>query len=114
MDMKEFSVRNLRRSQAKTGFNHQLNGWSMSDWFTAVLGELGEAANVAKKLNRISNDVRGNDQESYELRALLAHELADTFIYLDLLAQRCNVDLSEEVPRVFAKKSRELGYVEND
>lgn len=29
-----------------------VGGWSLSDWFTAAMGELGEAANVAKKLNR--------------------------------------------------------------
>lgn len=47
---KSFSERNRTRCEAPDGFNHELNSWSLSDWFTATMGELGEAANLAKKL----------------------------------------------------------------
>ncbi len=47
---------------------------------------------------------------SDELREKLGRELADTFIYLDLLAQSCGVDMSYIVPRVFNAKSKEIGY----
>jgi len=52
MDIREFSKANRKRSESPEGFNHKLCEWSTSDWFMALTGELGEAANVAKKLNR--------------------------------------------------------------
>ncbi len=58
MDWPAFSVINRARCESPEGFNHALQSWSLSDWFTAILGELGEAANVAKKLNRIRDGIR--------------------------------------------------------
>lgn len=109
MDMASFSKINKLRCEHETGFNHKLESWSLSDWMTATTGELGEAANVIKKLNRIRDDVRGNKQSESEYKAHLARELADTFVYLDLLAQRAGIDLEESVIEVFNAKSMELG-----
>jgi NTP pyrophosphatase (non-canonical NTP hydrolase) len=110
MDMKDFSEKNRKRCEHPKGFNHALNSWSVSDWFTAVLGELGEAANVAKKLNRVRDGIPGNKEDEAELRAKLARELADVFIYFDLLCQRCGVDLPAAVQDTFFRKSLEIGY----
>jgi NTP pyrophosphatase (non-canonical NTP hydrolase) len=44
-----------------------------------------------------------------ELREKLGRELADTFIYLSLLAQAAGLDLSEVVPEVFNAKSKQIG-----
>lgn len=105
---------NSRRStgggaKAPRGSTTPLNSWSRSDWFTAVLGELGEAANVAKKLNRVRDGIPGNSETEAELRAALAVELADTFCYLDLLAQSEGVDLGEAVIEKFNYISRKIG-----
>lgn len=110
MDLRQFSLANRERCEAASGFNHQLHSWSTSDWFTAVVGELGEAANVAKKLNRVRDGITGNDESPDELRLNLGRELADTFIYLDLLAQSVGVNLSDVVPSVFNAKSEKIGY----
>jgi len=110
MNLREFSRINRERCESPCGFNHALHSWSTSDWFTATVGELGEAANVAKKLNRVRDGVAGNKESTDELREQLGRELADTFIYLDLLAQSVGVDLSEVVPEVFDRKSIEIGY----
>lgn len=104
-----FSIVNRMRSESPAGFNHKLSDWSLSDWFTATLGELGEAANVAKKLNRVRDGIPGNDLPEVELRAALRRELADTFIYLDLLCQREGIDLGEAVREAFNAKSRQIG-----
>lgn len=104
----QFSAINRLRSESPGGFNHALGAWSLSDWLTATLGELGEAANVAKKLNRIRDGIVGNKQTEAELRAAFRREVADTFIYLDLLAQREGFDLGEAVRETFNAKSREL------
>lgn len=112
MDMKIFAIANRRRCADKNGFNHPIGNWTLSDWFTAILGELGEAANLAKKLNRIRDGVRGNDKgvTKGELKSKLADELADTFIYLDLLAQSQGVDLADAVRDKFNRTSRKIGY----
>lgn len=107
-----FSEMNRRRCESPDGFQHNLNDWTLSDWFTAILGELGEAANVAKKLNRIRDGIRGNKESEAELRAKLRREIADTFIYLDLVSQAVGFKLGDAVIETFAAKSREIGYVD--
>lgn len=112
MEMKEFAKRNKLRCESGNGFNHSLSSWSLSDWMTATVGELGEAANVAKKLNRVRDGIPGNDKSEAELRAALADELADTFIYLDLLSQSQGICLADAVNVKFSKTSTKIGYVE--
>lgn len=56
--------------------------WSPAQWLQAVVGELGEYANLRKKFER--GDI---SREQFAVAA--AKELADVQIYLDLLAQRC-------------------------
>lgn len=110
MDMNEFSKENLTRCQSPNGFNHALNSWSLSDWFTATLGELGEASNIAKKLNRVRDGIPGNTVTPQQLRQDLADEIADTFIYLDLLAQSQGINLATAVREKFDRTSRKIGY----
>jgi NTP pyrophosphatase (non-canonical NTP hydrolase) len=110
MRFQDFSTANRRRCEAAVGFNHPLARWSTSDWFTAVVGELGEAANIAKKLNRVRDGIPGNDQTPDELRAALADEIADTFIYLDLLAQSEGIDLAAAIVAKFDRTSAKIGY----
>ena len=98
-----------RRCEHPKGFNHPLDGWSTSDWFTAVMGELGEAANVAKKLNRARDGIPGNRETPAELQEKLAEELADAYQYLELLAQSCGINLAAAVMAKFNKTSRENG-----
>ena len=52
LSLGEFSRINRRRCESELGFGHKLSDWSLSDWMTATTGELGEAANIAKKINR--------------------------------------------------------------
>ena len=76
--------------------------WSANDWAVAALGELGELANVLKK-------VRRGDMTLDEARQMLADELADTVIYLDLLAYRLNVDLGDAVMAKWNETSVKVG-----
>jgi NTP pyrophosphatase (non-canonical NTP hydrolase) len=87
-----------------------VEGWSLSDWFTATMGELGEAANVAKKLNRDRDGLTGNTQEVSELGQCLADELADTLIYLDLTAAHQGIDLAVAVIAKFNATSEKNGF----
>lgn len=110
LNLREFSKANLARCESSQGFNHSLKSWSTSDWLTATVGELGEAANIAKKLNRVRDGVKGNKESPEELRQEFTREIADTFIYLDLLAQSVGVDLSDAVTKTFNEKSVQIGY----
>ena len=110
MTFNDFSVFNRRRCEAAKGFNHRIGDWSLSDWMTATVGELGEAANVAKKLNRVRDGIPGNSETEDELRDNLADEIADTFIYLDLMAQSQGIVLEDAVTSKFQKTSAKIGY----
>jgi NTP pyrophosphatase (non-canonical NTP hydrolase) len=109
---KRFSIRNRNRCESPSGFNYRLDSWSTSDWITALVGELGEAANIVKKLNRVRDDIPGNKETKDDLLELLKLELADTYIYLDLLCQSLDIDLEREVEHAFKLKSIEIGYLE--
>lgn len=109
---KTFSIRNRKRCESSTGFNHPLSSWSASDWMVAVVGELGEAANNLKKLNRYRDGVRGNKDTKEVLKAKLEQEIADTYIYLDLFCQSQGINLESAVFKAFDNKSREIGYEE--
>lgn len=110
MQFHDFSVFNRSRCEAAKGFRHKLSSWSLSDWMTAVVGELGEAANVAKKLNRVRDGIPGNKETPEKLMAALADEIADAFIYLDLLAQSQGIDLEQAVIKKFNQTSQKIGY----
>lgn len=110
MNMNEFSEINRARCEAPNGFNHALTSWTLSDWMTATLGELGEAANVAKKLNRVRDGIPGNNMTEDELRKAFQDEMADTYIYMDLACQAQGFRLSDAVQSKFAETSRKIGY----
>lgn len=110
MTFGQFSQANRERCESPDGFNHQLAGWSTSDWMTATMGELGEAANVVKKLNRVRDGVQGNKQTADQLRDQLRKELGDVFVYLDLMAQSLGFSIADAAAEVFNAKSAEIGY----
>lgn len=55
--------------------------WSPAQWLQAMVGELGEFANIRKKFER-------GDLSMTEYAEMAKKELADVQIYLDLLAMR--------------------------
>ncbi|QCO05467.1 MazG-like family protein [Azospirillum argentinense] len=76
--------------------------WSLNDWCTAVTGELGELANVLKK-------VRRGDLTLSDARETIGKELADVQIYLDLLAKQCGVNLGAATIEKFNEVSDRVG-----
>jgi len=87
-----------------------ITDWSLSDWAVAMAGEAGEACNVVKKLNRERDGSPGNTLSESELRRALAAELADTLIYLDLLAARAGIDLETAVIDKFNAVSKRMDF----
>lgn len=72
--------------------------WKLSGWSNATFGELGEAANIIKKIER-------GDFTLEQARAHLADELADVAIYLDILAWRADIDLGQAIVDKFNRVS---------
>lgn len=76
--------------------------WKLSAWCNAVCGELGEAANLIKKVER-------GDLSLEEAREDLAKEFADIVTYLDILAMRAGVDLGKATMNKFNEVSKRVG-----
>lgn len=79
--------------------------WSLNDWMTAACGELGEAANIAKKIRR--GDFEGSEATG---TALLGQELADAVCYIVLAAFRAQVCLTSAIADKWNAVSAELCY----
>ena len=75
--------------------------WSPGEWVCAVTGELGELANIIKK-------VRRGDVAVADVRDEIANELADVACYLDILALQFGVDLGDAVATKFNKVSQRV------
>jgi len=87
--------------------------WTPAQWLQAVVGEIGEFANIRKKYER-------GDLTDEEYALLAAKELADVQIYLDLLASRAldrpsgevhpdGIDLGAATEEKFNEVSRRVG-----
>ena len=63
-----------------------------------------------QKLNRYRDGINGNTEAEADLNAKLRREIGDTFVYLDLMAQRAGFKLSDAAREVFNNKSDKLGY----
>lgn len=89
-----------------------LNDWSALEWAGAMCGEAGEAANVAKKLKREQTGMpnRLSAGSESDLRAKLAKEAADTFLYLNLMCAREGISLAAAIIDVFNQKSTEYNF----
>lgn len=114
LTFEEVAVINVQRCRRwHDGFPDGEDAWTGADWSNAMMGEAGEAANVVKKLRRIETGARGAvDPERERLVEMLGDELADTFIYLQLLAAFYGVDLPAAIVRKFNAISEREGLPE--
>lgn len=94
--------------------------WSEADWGVALGGEVGEALNKIKKLNRLRDEMPNRDnaqpwKDNRDRGAIVAEigeELADVVAYCDLLAQRLGLELQLEVIKKFNRVSENYGFPE--
>lgn len=87
-------------------------GWTTLEIAGELAGEVGELANVCKKLRRSEMGVPGNKVSDDELRRQARSEMADVFIVLMLTASKLGVDLYEAVCDTFNAKSEQMGFPE--
>lgn len=76
--------------------------WSPAQWLQAVVGELGEYANLRKKFER-------GDVAEDEFKREAANELADVVTYLDILAYQLGIDLGAATVEKFNAVSYRVG-----
>lgn len=88
--------------------------WTLADWSNAMCGEAGELANVIKKIRRIETATHGryNEQDRAALVAKAKLEVADVYMYLDLLLEQLDSDagMYEVVATKFNITSDEYGF----
>jgi NTP pyrophosphatase (non-canonical NTP hydrolase) len=87
------------------GLAHSLpdgSDWSPAQWLQAVVGELGEYANIRKKYER-------GDIDATEFWREARDELADVVTYLDILAMQLGIDLGMAVTEKFNRVSVRVG-----
>lgn len=107
------AVSRARAARWHPGFPDD-TAWSGADWSNAMCGEAGEAANVVKKLRRHETGAALGplDPDQAALRSMLADELADVFLYLDLLAAKYDIDLPASIVSKFNRVSERQGFPE--
>lgn len=92
---------NVERADTTPAFA-ACKSWIPAQWIMALAGELGEAANVLKKIDR-------GDFTLEAARPAIAKELADVAIYLDLLAHKLGIDLGGAIVDKFNEVSDRVG-----
>ena len=104
-NLREANIKRLPLFKNKKGepAHSQPDGsdWPLSQWFEAVVGELGEYANIHKKF------VRGDISE-IEFKEAAEKELADVQTYLDILAFRNGIDLGKATIKKFNEVSERI------
>lgn len=113
-DRFEIFVRDLiRRTESPQGFNHPIVAWSGSDWMVALVGEVGEAANILKKMNRIRDGIKNKKAEDLpELLEKFRGEMGDALAYMVLIAAKYEFDLLAAARDKYLAVSKEIGYEE--
>lgn len=76
--------------------------WSPAQWLQAMVGEVGEYANIRKKYER-------GDITLEEFQKEAGKELADIQIYLDLLALQLGINLGQVTTDKFNEVSDRVG-----
>lgn len=91
-----------------------LESWSLADWAVAMAGEAGEVCNAVKKHKRIEQALQqaNGPRSMQEAEEDIAMEIGDTFMYLDLLAQRLGRRLADCVRATFNRVSEREGFPE--
>ncbi len=111
LDLDRFQRLSLERLPA---FGHEVDNWSLLEWAGAAAGELGEAANICKKLRQQEQGFGGTwaarDPGREVLLKKLGGELGDVLAYLSLLASAAGLDLGECAARKFDFISEAVGW----
>lgn len=110
-DMDDISMINRQRSAE---WHSEGEAWVLSDWSNAAAGEMGELANFVKKIRRLDTGTSGryNEQDRDALVAKAMLEVADVYLYLDLLLEQLspNATMKQVIATKFNITSEEYDF----
>lgn len=90
--------------------------WTAADWAVALAGETGELCNMVKKVRRhetgVVHDKTYNTPDMPTIMANIKDEIADVFLYLDLLADHFGLELMDCIAPKFNRVSAIQGFPE--
>lgn len=86
---------------------HPIDEWNACEWACAMAGEAGEVCNAVKKMKRMEtgSTTEGDPTNYTDAIDAIGSEIADTILYLDLLAARLSIDIGHEVCKKFNEVS---------
>ena len=100
-------------SSRRAGWHGPGSSWTGADYSNEMCGEVGEAANVVKKLRRIETGTsRGQDATPEGLTAQLGEELADVIICAHLVADHYGIDIEQALVDKFNAISEKHDFQE--
>jgi len=113
-------VQEISIERAKKWHTGGIADWSALEWAGCMAGEAGEAANFAKKLKRIDDQIKNIESgvvntNVEEIKRKVAKEVADTILYGVLVAAKVGYvgkDFEDIIKKVFNDKSFEYGFPE--
>lgn len=110
LTIKELTDANVTRCEGD--FKHPLDSWSLLEWAGAAAGEVGEAANISKKLKRRAQGMERFNKEGEtdeNLHEALGNELSDAIHYIVLWAAAAGIDLERALRRKYNEVSNRVG-----
>jgi len=96
--LREANAQRVKASKFRQCEEHR----TLAHWMQATVGELGELANLLKKVDR-------GDFTLDEKRADIAKEFADVQTYLDIMAMKAGIDLGRATLDKFNEVSERVG-----
>ena len=79
-----------RALQARTEEDFNCHDWTLADWMTATVGEVGELANMLKKVKRGDMSFENPDD-----CVRIGKEFGDIAAYLFIMARKAGYDLAD-------------------
>ena len=90
-----------RNSKGELVYKDGIDTWTLSQWMNALTGEVGEVANIFKKIDR-------GDLTLEETREEIGKELGDIMTYLMFVSMRARINLGEVTVRKFNEVSERV------
>ena len=90
-----------RNSKGELVYKDGIDTWTLSQWMNALTGEVGEVANIFKKIDR-------GDLTLEEVREDIGKELGDIMTYLMFVSMRARINLGEVTVRKFNEVSERI------
>lgn len=89
-------------------------GWGSAHWLAPLVAALGGVCSTIKQINRVRQGIAGNKPGTSlgTLEADYAEGMSRSVCFLEHLANKCGIVLSDAVVSKFEETSKRIGYME--